>query len=272
MKFTLMSDLHLEFDQGVDTTNKEQADVLVLAGDILIAEDLRRFTREDVQLPHESRRATAAVEYRKFLDAVTSAYKHVVWVAGNHEFYHGKFFQTLEVLHNEARHYTNLHFLEDEVVTLEGVTFVGSTLWTNCNNHDPLTLYCLQYGLNDYRVITNDKKGYTKLRPAHTLARHVKSINFIEKAVKEADKVVAVTHHAPSFQSIAEQYKSDKELNGGYASSLEETMLDNPNVKFWCHGHVHSPFDYEVGDCRVVANPRGYPGENENWEPKTYEV
>jgi len=31
-----------------------------------------------------------------------------------------------------------------------------------------------------------------------------------------------------------------------------------PYVDLWLHGHVHDSFDYQVGQCRVVANPAGY--------------
>jgi hypothetical protein len=49
-------------------------------------------------------------------------------------------------------------------------------------------------------------------------------------------------------------------MNGGYASDLSEFILDNPEIKFWTHGHMHDPSDYMIGDCRVICNPRGYVG------------
>jgi hypothetical protein len=148
---------------------------------------------------------------------------------------------------------------------------LGGTLWTNCNNHDPVTMMTLQYGMNDYRVITNDERGFTKLRPVHTLERHAATVNYIRNHL--ADKTVVVTHHAPSFQSIAPEYAGEPELNGGYASDLTELMLDHPQIAYWCHGHMHAPFDYAVGDyARVLCNPRGYPGQNPNWQAQIYNV
>ena len=49
-------------------------------------------------------------------------------------------------------------------------------------------------------------------------------------------------------------------MNGGYSSDLSEFILDHPEIVLWTHGHTHDPFDYEVGTCRVVCNPRGYYG------------
>lgn len=270
MKFVLMSDLHLEF-QGHNPVQFPQADVLVLAGDVLVAEDLRRFTRDDVVLPHEQPRGVSAQRYREFLDDVTTRYAHVVYVAGNHEFYHGKFTQTLDVLRNEAQHYQNLYFLEDSWVDVEDVRFLGGTLWTDCNNHDPHTMLVLQYGMNDYRVITNDHAGYTKLRPVHTLQRHVRTRQFIQENI--APKTVVVTHHAPSSQSVSSEFKDDYDLNGGYASDLTEFILDHPQIAYWCHGHMHHQQDYPVGDyTRVLCNPRGYPRQNPHWTPQVYEL
>jgi Icc-related predicted phosphoesterase len=49
-------------------------------------------------------------------------------------------------------------------------------------------------------------------------------------------------------------------MNGGYASNLENLILDNPQIHAWIHGHIHQRQDYQIGGCRVVANPRGYQG------------
>ena len=268
MKFCLMSDLHLEF-QGHQPLHFPDADVLVLAGDVLVAEDLRRFTRADVALPHEQQRGVSATRYRQFLDQVTQRYPHVVWVAGNHEFYHGKFNQTLQTLRDECAHYPNLYFLEDAFVDVGDVRFLGGTLWTDCNNHDPLTMMTLQHDMNDYRVVVNDQAGYTKLRPVHTLQRHIKTKQFIEQNVTQ--KSVVVTHHAPSPQSISSEFKDEHDLNGGYASDLTELILDTQPL-FWLHGHMHHQQDYRIGETRVLCNPRGYPQQNPGWTPQVYQL
>lgn len=271
MKFTLMSDLHLEF-QGQNPIEFPEADVLVLAGDICVADDLKRFTREEPIINEDHKRGISATRYREFLDRAAATYKHVIYVAGNHEFYHGKFRETLEVLRQEcALNYGNVYFLENDHIDIEGVRFVGGTMWTNCNNHDPITMQVLQYAMNDYRTIVNDERGFTKLRPVHTMERHAATVDYIRNHI--APKTVVVTHHAPSFQSVAKEYCGEGEINGGYASNLEEFILEHPEIAYWCHGHMHSPLDYAVGDyTRVVCNPRGYPGQLPDWQPKTFEV
>jgi hypothetical protein len=64
-------------------------------------------------------------------------------------------------------------------------------------------------------------------------------------------------------------------MNGGYSSSLDEYIMDHPQIKLWTHGHTHHTFDYMVGGTRIVCNPRGYIGyekEASDWQLKTFEV
>ena len=64
-------------------------------------------------------------------------------------------------------------------------------------------------------------------------------------------------------------------MNYYFASDLDNFILDNQNIKLWIHGHVHDPFDYKIGETRVVCNPLGYPRERisvKDYELKIVEV
>lgn len=273
MKISYTSDLHLEFHKTLplELLNPENADVLVLAGDCMLARDLYTWPENRAQ-ENQSPGFQAAQLYRELLQQASDHYKHVVFVAGNHEFYHFKFQKTLQVLEQECKRFKNVYFLERGTLQVEDTTFLGATLWTDCNNHDPLTLYTLQYSMNDYRTVVNDTQGYTSLRPQHTLARHVQTKQWLQKALRLTQKAVVVSHHAPSFLSVPDDYKADRELNGGYASNLEEFILDHEQIRLWIHGHMHHHQDYHVGETRVVCNPRGYPNQNPLWQLKTLEL
>ena len=115
MLIAIASDLHMEFGD-IALKNTEAADVLILSGDILIAEDLRKFPRsEDVDtvsglnvlLGMRYPGQKAASMYRNFLDNVSAEFEHVIYVAGNHEFYHGKWDQTIEVFRRCDLHWWN---------------------------------------------------------------------------------------------------------------------------------------------------------------------
>lgn len=272
MKIKLVSDLHLEFSD-VTIPNEEGCDVLILSGDIMTAQDLHDHPEEGINplVPLGSRQR-AAVRFRDFLRRVSIAFPNVIYVAGNHEFYHGKFPDAIQYLKEECARHPNIHFLEMDTKEIDDVTFVGSTLWTDMNRGDPLTLHSIGDMMNDYHIVRNSEQGYTKLRPAHTASRHRKSLEYI-KSVVELDpskKYVVVGHHAPSKLSTHEQYKSEYIMNGAYSSDLSNFILDHPQIKLWTHGHTHHPFDYMLGSTRIVCNPRGYEGyePDSGWDVK----
>jgi hypothetical protein len=72
---------------------------------------------------------------------------------------------------------------------------------------------------------------------------------------------VIISHHAPSYKSLNSMH-SGNALDGAYASDLSEFILDRPQIKYWIHGHCHMNTDYQIGDCRVLSNQRGYKGES----------
>jgi Icc-related predicted phosphoesterase len=270
MKIALASDLHLEFSDII-LKNTENADVLVLSGDILVAEDLHNHPEvhpnDPVVIPNLGRIQASAQRFRDFIKRCSFQFPHVVVIAGNHEFYHGNWKASIQYLRDEYSKFTNVYFLEQELKTIDDVTFIGGTLWTDCNKGDPLTLHALGDMMNDFRVIRNDELGFTKLRPAHTMHRHRQTMQFMKVMLPTLtnSKVVVVGHHAPSPLSIHDRYKHNVHslMNGGYMSDLSEFILDHPQIKLWTHGHMHQPFDYKIGDTRVVCNPRGYAGHDE---------
>jgi len=270
MKIDYVSDAHLEFGP----LSLPGGDVLVLAGDICEVRSLRKDFHSTKPLPY----VPGSHRYYDFFYHECAKYEKVFYVGGNHEAYHGRFDLFIDELKTMMP--DNVTVLEKEAVEYRGVVFIGATLWTNCNNGDSLTMYHLKYNMNDYRHIKNHFKYadiYHKMTPEATFADHVKAVNFINGELeKYKDRtVVVITHHAPSFNSISEQYRGDFHMNGGYASDLSELILDNENIKLWFHGHVHSNHDYEIGKTRILCSPRGYYGHESiasNYQVKTIEL
>ena len=276
MRIKLVSDLHLEF-ADIQIKNDNNYDVLILSGDIMVADHLHRAKPVPTAWAGEafvdtmSYRQQAALRYREFLKRCSFQFPHVIYVAGNHEFYDGKWMQTLETLRQECEQFNNVYFLERETKVIDDVTFIGATLWTDCNKYDPLTLHALRDMMNDYRSIRKEFEGYTLLKPADTAQRHRQTLDYIRTVVegKHDQKFVVVGHHSPSFASVSEIYKDEYLMNGGYHSELSEFILDRPQIKLWTHGHTHHPFDYMIGTTRVVCNPRGYDSyEDSGWNPE----
>ena len=278
MKIKLVSDLHLEFSD-INIQNDQNYDVLILGGDIMIAQDLHDHIAADFN-PYSAgsftdltRKQERVQRFRDFFKRCSFQFPHVIYIMGNHEFYHGKFYAAIDYMREECAKYPNVYMLEQDMKIIDDVVFVGGTLWTDMNDRDPLTMNAIKDLMNDFRIIRNDKREYAKMSALDVAIRHDKTLGYIKLIVQEhKDKrCVVVGHHAPSFKSVSEQYASQTLMNGGYASDLSEFIMDHPQIKLWTHGHMHQPFDYVIGGTRVVCNPRGYESdgysENSGWNP-----
>ena len=268
MNIQFVSDLHLDVGGFLDLPG---GDVLILAGDICEAKELRKEFHETKLLG----RKPGAFPCHDFFEFVVPKYKKVFMVMGNHEHYRGRFDKTYDELKSLLP--GNVSLLENECEEYEGVLFLGATLWTDLNKGDPITVYTIKNFMNDYKVVQNfypAKNLYHKLTPDHTAEVHRKTKQYFKTILEmNRDKpVVVITHMAPSFMSVNEKYLHDTVTNGGYASDMSEFILDHDNIKVWVHGHMHDPVDYMIGDTRVLANPRGYvPWESDNgFQPGQY--
>jgi len=240
MKISLVSDLHLDFA----SVQLPGGEVLILAGDIC---EYRSFKKE---LP----------SVVNFFKNECPKYEQVFMVMGNHEHYRYRLDKTYESLVELLP--ANVRLLENETVDYRGVVFMGATLWTDLDGNSPIATIALKNGMNDYRAIENyysDTGFYHKLTPEYTYRLHNNTLDYFRASLAEYQSrpVVVITHHAPSYQSIHERYLGDG-MNAGYASNLDEFILDHPQIKYWLHGHTHTAFDYQVGSTRVLCNPRGY--------------
>jgi len=294
MKIALASDVHLEFG-ALEINNTDGADVLILSGDICVARDLGDRDVHNLLGEH-----TKSHRYHSFFEYCAAQFDHVIYIAGNHEHYNGDYATSIPHLKDKLSYLKNLHVLEKETITLGDVTFVCGTLWTDMNREDPRTLSSIQGMMNDYRVIRNSgKKVSYKSRlpdpenpdkdvvtfherdatfsPEDSVEDHKAMLTVIREAVaaNPAGKFVVVGHHSPSKLSTKPQYEGEFIVNGAYSSDLSELMLDHPQIRLWTHGHTHHEFDYMIGTCRVLCNPRGYDGyeqQAEQWQLKTVEV
>ena len=278
MKISVCSDLHLEFGD-ITLENKDNADVLVLSGDICVAKDVR--VKDDYGLMGKNDNN----KIHTFFQNCCEQFPHVIYVMGNHEHYHGDFAKSLTNLKTHLGYLENLHILDKENFVLDDVTFICGTLWTDMNREDPVTLASILGYMNDYKIIKNSNKpdvifkgGHfnesnqwvddpwgtntrpAKFSPEDSVEDHKAMLAHISASTAAWPwaKFVVVGHHAPSKQSTKPQYEDNVMVNGAYSSDLTQFILDRPQIKLWTHGHTHHEFDYMIGSTRVFANPRGY--------------
>lgn len=270
MKIAICSDLHLEFGD-LDLVNDNDADVLILGGDIFVADDLRGFSADDSgNLVAKSLSVTAKAErYNNFVVRCSERFQHVILIMGNHEHYHGDYAQTAKIIRGTWGDLHNVHFLDNEWRIINGVLFYGGTLWTDMNGQDPDTMHRIRFMMNDFNCVKNGKNDgdhyYKTFMPQDAVDEHYAFRRGLEEilALHPTMPAVVVGHHAPSKASTHPRYRNETVMNGAYSTNLDDFILDHRQIRLWTHGHTHEDFDYMIGTTRIVCNPRGYDGYEE---------
>lgn len=248
MHLQVFSDLHADVRKTKPITVAPDIDAVVVAGDVCEGAE-RGFA---------------------WLRRIVPMHVPIIAVMGNHEFYHRTWRLEVAEAHRVAPHY-GVHLLEDETVTINGVRFIGCSLWTDYRLFGEakadLAMRRAREGLNDHRRITWMKKPWRRFRPKEALFLHQCSRTFLELtlAMPCDDPTVVVTHHAPHVGSLHPNYRDDL-LSAAYVSDLS-FVIENGQPDLWIHGHVHHSFDYQVGVTRMLCNPHGYGDENPAFDP-----
>lgn len=232
MKIHVLSDLHIEF-QPFNIPNTD-ADVVVLAGDIHVREKGVIWAIENIPS------------------------KPVIYILGNHEYYGAAYPKLIQKLKNITFN-TNVNILENDLLKIEDVTFLGCTLWTNFEifGNPRIAGYEASQKMNDFKRIRVSPE-YRKFRSLDAAIVCRKSINWLKSNLNNT-KTVIITHHAPSQKSLPEKYKEET-LSATYANNFDDFVAGS-GALVWIHGHVHNQLNYKIGSTRIFCNPRGYPEE-----------
>lgn len=314
MRIAICSDLHLEFGD-INLQNTDNADVLILGGDICVASDIGKPDPNNFMEGAKSNRIT------DFFKRCSFQFPHVIYIMGNHEHYHGDFATSGNKLKSliESNMLSNVYLLDKESKKIDDITFIGGTLWTDMNKEDSLTMFHVIRRMNDFQCVKNGDRMVTRTVPIYeqnpnwtedglnggkylqneagfyikigekkkqepstfspedAVVDYRKMVDYIQTMIegKFDEKFVVVGHHAPSKLSTHPRYKHDTLMNGAYSSSLDDFIVDHPQIKLWTHGHTHEDFDYMIGSTRVVCNPRGYikyEDRADKFELKTVEI
>ena len=238
MRLHILSDLHLEFDPSFRPP-AAGADVLILDGDIAPGTD--------------------------GLGAFADSAIPVVYVPGNHEYYGAD----LETTERRIRRYARdvgIHLLDRDELVLNGVRFLGATLWTDFNLDGvdliPRALEEAKRQVLDFRLIRYRDR---LLIPEDTIDFHREAVRWLAQKLASpfAGQTVVITHHAPHPRSVHARFQGNV-VNPAFVSDLTPLM---GKAALWIHGHTHDSFDYEVAGTRVICNPKGYLDENRSFRP-----
>jgi len=225
MRFQIISDVHCEFHRDGGKSFCETLSVisptLVIAGD---------FATYDLIIRN--------------IQILTKRFENVIYVCGNHEYYGATRGLVNQTLNKLGYRYKNFHWLNNSTVEIDGVRFLGSTMWFQ----DRPDNFMYQDLLNDFYCIRGFKKWI--------YSENKKAISFFDNNVKEGD--VVITHHAPCSLSISSGFRSS-DTNRFYVCDMSE-LIYQKKPSYWIHGHMHQAVSYGLYNTRVESNPFGYIG------------
>lgn len=277
MNIQLLSDLHLEVHPHFAPEPAPGADVLVLAGDIGSYQPGSLLQDDDFGLA----RFSPLPQYAAWPTPV-------LLVPGNHE-YDGQDFDAAHARLRQTCDRLGIAWLERESLVLQGVRFVGTTLWSDFDalaDHEGTTDLPRRLAQRHKAYRAADfylrKTGTTRLGVPF-MAQEVREqalvcqawLAEVLAASHTAGPTVVVTHFAPSLRSADPRYGLIPGT-AGFCNALDALL---PLADAWLHGHLHARSDYTAKGtrpdgsawrCRVVANPLGYArkGEQDTFAPQ----
>ena len=235
MKLHILSDLHLGV-QGMEHPRTD-ADVVILAGDIA--------------------RPAAAVAWAQGFA------KPVLYVPGNHEFYGSGLDETRALL-QAASAGSQVQVLDNRSVQLQGVRFIGSTLWSDFRvagdgaARTEAMAQAQQFMRDFSRIRAGGEDGGALFTPQHAADLFDANARWLARELAQpfAGPTVVITHHAPSPHSIHPRFAGSP-INAAFVSDAQ-ALVEGSGARLWVHGHTHDSFDYRLHSTRVLCNPRGY--------------
>jgi predicted phosphodiesterase len=236
VRLQVLSDLHIE-QAPFGLQDGAAVDAIVLAGDIW--------------------RGTRGIDWaREWADG-----RPVLYIAGNHEFYGYALPGLVDDLRAAAEG-SSIHVLENDELLVDGVRFLGCTLWSDFDydgrERRAESMRLCERLVNDYEHITFGP-GDRTLAARDTRMRHLSSRAWLAERLDEAHDgpTVVVTHHAPLIRTRPPTPEL-RALAGAFASDVTE-LMGSDRVDLWIYGHTHQAADLELDGTRVLSNPRGYP-------------
>ena len=265
MKIQIISDIHLEFYENPKICNfiKPITPILCIVGDLCCCD------------------ASGLKKIKLFFDKITSMFKLILWIPGNHEYYRNSCTDkkgTVQGIDSQntkfCSMYKNIKYLKNSRIEyLYDQTlyrFIGSTLWTQIPAQKAKEI---EKYMSDYSMIyvwSNKNKKCRKITYKDVNNWHKNHIAHIKQEINNSRKLkkqkntkyndvktIILTHHKP--------FCNKQELNNNVLSLAYESdqtnIMNSKYVDAWLYGHTHKHFRGKIGGCTVVSNPRGYPRE-----------
>jgi len=247
MKIQIQSDTHIEMGKALDPA--VAADTIICCGDNGVITNLNAL--------------------QKYFKNLRNSAEHIIFVLGNHEFYNSNYDEALTLADKFAKE-EGIFLLDEALGTqdleLDGVTFWGSTLWTDLKNGDWNVKQTIGHGMNDFYVISKELKDGSI--GAFT-ADHTIEINSRTRSKINWDADVIISHHHPLLREHRRFPMTD--ITYGFCNTGLEDQIIASKAKYWVHGHTHDSSSETLNGTTVISNQQGYPRMNYHMGTTVYE-
>ena len=243
MKIITYSDLHLEFGTNFKPPKNSDADLMVLAGDIITFKN-----------------------FKPLSNFLSDWKKPILFVAGNHEYYTKQPIDPCELAFKEyiSAHHSDLAWLNNSEINLNDVHFFGGTMWTDFDGTNQDAMRNAWSAMNDFRQILSASGQF--LLPSDTVKMHnifkEKLIVWLEN--NRDKKRVVISHHAP-VRNPNTKHGSSK-LQPAFNSLDMVEIIEKYQPDLWIYGHTHECDDQKIGKTRIISNQMGYPNSYGGFE------
>jgi len=227
MKIFPTSDFHLDFyshKKSREFINKlpNDCDIMIFAGDLCQSKGL---------------------EYK--IPMLCDRFNQVILVLGNHCYYDSTFPDVEDKLAKTEASLSNLVWLENKRIEINGQGFVGAVGWFPEYAQSKMLKHCL-----------SDFSWIEKCDPI-AFEKYEETFEFFRNNVKKGD--ICITHHIPSWDLIHTIYKQSR-LNIYFANDMDKIIEEN-EPSYWFYGHTHLPKKDKLYNTKCICNPCGYPKE-----------
>ena len=246
-KFQIESDIHIESNERrVIDIIKPVAEYLILAGDIGQPVD---------------------ENYHAFFEYVTSNWKKVIYVPGNHEYYDIIGIMTIKrtnkMMEDMSQKYNNLYYLNNDMIKIDDIIIIGSVLWSSPEYKDKLS---------DFKMNIFDDEGCITLERYRNLNKDcIKYLEETFKGIDDNQKVIVVTHFLPLMKREISnsKFENDPEIDSYLGNKLYH-LINKANV--WVSGHTHEKFEMDYKGTKWLCNPYGQLFEKMPYKAMTFEL
>lgn len=241
VSFDLISDLHIEtWNEPFDWTGMATSMLAIVAGDI-----------------SKDRNTVVAT-----LEHISQCYKAVIYVDGNdeHRYTLDNLDESYQSLSRSLEHITNLVFLKNSVVVIDGVAFLGSNAWWTFDFGDSSMYEESKTWFKEKNQLDIQAVDRIEKQAFHDVNYLVSSVKSFQTQ-QDVKQIVMITHTIPNIELVNHDMdlEGSHRLNCGGNSHLMKSFVEDTEGKIhtWCFGHYHSDVDRLCYGVRFVNNCKG---------------